>query len=808
MTRSRRRKLVHDSIRKGSRAALKCMPIAAVAFNSSPQAFAQEQSTSGSLQEVIVTAQKREENLQSVPMTLQALSTAKLEQMNVHGFDDYAKLVPGLTYQTTGPGYSQIIIRGVTSGGDDNLSQLQTVATYLDEQPVTTNLGTLDVHIYDIARVEVLEGPQGTLFGASSEAGTVRIITNEPDPRGFSAAYDVQGNSVAHGGDGETVEGFVNVPLSSRAALRLVAYQEHDPGFIDDVPGTRTFPTSGVCIANYSPAPAGCVTTSSLARKNYNSVDTSGGRAELKVDLDGGWTIKPVLMAQEERSRGYSGAGYSTLLPPLDVTYFYPNQARDTWVDAALTIAGKVSNLDVVYTGAFLKRDRVTYADYSDYSLAYDSSEGPFITNNAGKLINPSQLTDARWYYRNQSQEFRISSEKTNRLRFVTGLFYQRQLVDLEDNYQIPGLNQAQWVSGYPDTWWLTQEARVDEDYAAFGEVYYDILPKLTLTGGLRFYRDINSQVGFFGLSAKTDELLGTSSGEVSCFAPGGPNGAPCTNLDKEATDTGHIPKVNVAYHITDDALVYATWARGFRPGGINRNPEVPPYKADLLTSYELGWKMSWSADRVRFNGALFDEQWKDFQFAFLGANGVSQIVNAGQAEIRGLESSLEWAVNRGLTLSSGFALMNPKLTVNYCGTLDANGNPITNCAAPLAPSGTQLPGASKFKGNAIARYQFQFADLNPYVQGSLVYQTSTWSDLRLVEAGIVGKQPAYALADFAVGIGPSSYHVELFVDNAFDRLAQFSRYTECGIDACGSFGTYVIPAQPRTIGLRFGQKF
>ena len=468
MTRSKRRKITRENIRKGARATLKCWPMAAIAFNGSP-AFAQEQSTS--LEEIIVTAQKRVENLQNVPMSVDAISTAKLEQMNVRGFDDYAKLIPSLTYQTAGPGYSQVIIRGVSSGGDDNLGPVQTVATYLDEQPVTANLGTLNVHIYDIARVEVLEGPQGTLFGASSEAGTLRIITNQPDPSGFSAGYDVQGNTVAHGGKGETIEGFVNVPLSPTVAVRLVGYQEHDPGYIDDVPGTRTFPTSGACIANYSPAPAGCVTTSSPATNDYNRVDTAGVRAALKADLGGGWTIKPVVMAQEDRSRGYSGAGYSTALPQLDVTYFYPNQSRDTWVDAALTITGRVSNLDLVYTGAYLKRDRVTYADYSDYSLAYDSSEGPFITNNAGKPINPSQLTDARWHYRDQSHEIRVSSDKANRFRFVAGLFYQRQLEDIENNYQIPGLNSSQWVTGWPDTWWLTQEVRVDEDYAAFGEV-------------------------------------------------------------------------------------------------------------------------------------------------------------------------------------------------------------------------------------------------------------------------------------------------------------------------------------------------
>lgn len=141
-----------------------------------------------------------------------------------------------------------------------------------------------------------------------------------------------------------------------------------------------------------------------------------------------------------------------------------------------------------MYTGAYLKRDRITYADYSDYSLAYDSSESPFINDNAGKPINPTQRTTNRWYYKKQSHELRISTPKDSQVRFVGGLFLQRQQHDIENRYEIPGLAQDQWVTGYPNTWWLTQEVRLDKDYAAFGEVSYDILPRFTLTAGLRVF--------------------------------------------------------------------------------------------------------------------------------------------------------------------------------------------------------------------------------------------------------------------------------------------------------------------------------
>jgi outer membrane receptor protein involved in Fe transport len=202
-----------------------------------PAAQNQEAAT---LDTITVTSQKRTENLQKVPISIQVLGNEKLEQLNITDFEDYVKYLPSVSYQTFGPGFSQIYMRGVSSGGDGNHSgPLPSVGVYLDEQPVTTIQGPLDIHIYDIARVEVLAGPQGTLYGASSQAGTMRIITNKPDPSGFEAGYSLEANSVSHGGIGHVEEGFVNIPIAEKAAIRLVGWNEHEAGYIDNRAGDR-----------------------------------------------------------------------------------------------------------------------------------------------------------------------------------------------------------------------------------------------------------------------------------------------------------------------------------------------------------------------------------------------------------------------------------------------------------------------------------------------------------------------------------------------------------------------------------------
>jgi iron complex outermembrane receptor protein len=248
--------------------------------------------------------------------------------------------------------------------------------------------------------------------------------------------------------------------------------------------------------------------------------------------------------------------------------------------------------------------------------------------------------------------------------------------------------------------------------------------------------------------------------------------------------------------------MVYATWSKGFRPGGVNRNGggTIPPYKPDYLTNYELGWKTTWFENRLRWNGALFYEKWKDFQFSYLGPNALTIIANAGQASIKGLESDLEFAVTDGLTISGGFAYLDAKLTQQF-GT-----DPTSSL---FAPNGEQLPVTPKFKANLTGRYTFDIADgYRGHLQASGLYVGKRYADLRALARAALGPEPQYFTADFAAGAEKNGMTAELFISNAFDKRAVLDRFAECDPSSCGAIAIYNTPNTPRTIGIRFGQRF
>jgi len=417
------------------------------------------QTTTGGLEEIVVTAQKRTEDLQSVPLSIQAFSTQKLEELNVQKFDDYVKYLPSVSYQTFGPGFASVYMRGVASGGDGNHSgSLPSVGIYLDEQPITTIQGALDVHLYDIQRVEALAGPQGTLYGASSQAGTLRIITNKPDSSAYDASYGLEVNSVDGGDMGYLAEGMVNLPINDRSAVRLVGWYRHDGGYIDNVYRERTFPTSGITANN-----------AAFVEDDYNDADTYGARAALRLDLTDNWTITPQLMAQKQEANG--SWAYDETVGKLQLAHGYPETSDDRWMQAALTVEGKVANLDLVYAGSYLKRDVDTESDYSDYSYWYDTlyGYGAYWYDDNGDLIDPSQYIQGKDRYNRYTHELRVSSDADQRFRFVGGLFLQRQEHDIQQRYKIDGLGSQLSVTGWDDTLWLTKQLRVDKDFAIFG---------------------------------------------------------------------------------------------------------------------------------------------------------------------------------------------------------------------------------------------------------------------------------------------------------------------------------------------------
>ncbi|MES2495254.1 MAG: TonB-dependent receptor [Pseudomonadota bacterium] len=762
--------------------------------------------------DIVVTAQKRAENLQDVPQSIQAFGTQTLDRYNVSSFADVQKLVPSLSFQTLQPGNTTVYFRGVASGGDGNHSgSLPSVGVYLDEQPITTIGGTLDVHIYDMERIEALSGPQGTLYGASSQAGTIRYITNKPDASAFDAGADFEVNSVKKGGTGGKLEGFVNQPLGENAAIRIVGFYRKDAGYIDNVAGTRSF-TSGVTINN-----------ADVVEKNYNDVESYGGRAALKLDLDDNWTVTPTILYQRQKANGFFGT--DDQVGDLQIQHFGDEYRKDEFWQAALAVQGKIADFDLTYAGAYLDRDIDQFSDYTDYAVAYDvlyaqtgGSFSSYFTNNAGAYVDPSQHILGADRYKKMSHELRLASPSDKPFRVIGGLFYQRQSHGILQDYQIFNLADATSVNGMPGTVWLTQQKRVDKDYAAFGEASYDITQQLTLTGGLRVFKYDNSLFGFFGFG----DGYSSRTGVGACYTDGSGNflgpirdGSPCTNLaevvngklkPKHAKGNGVTHRVNLSWKPTDDSLLYATWSRGFRPGGINRRATVANYDSDYLTNYEIGWKYTTSDGSLRINGAVFMEDWKKFQYAFLGANSFTEIHNGPNARIKGVEFDVTLRPTRGMSFGISGTYVDAKTRKNLCAIDDPTGlcDPAIGNSI-VSPKGTRLPVTPKMKLNLNGRYDFAVGEYRAHVQGVLVYADDATSDLRVPFAEAVGKLPSYMTADFAAGIDFGRFNAEAFIRNAFDYRGQNSRSIPCG--QC-LIRPYSFVTQPQTIGLRVGFQY
>ena len=434
----------------------------------SPALMAQE---TASLGEVIVTAQKREQSLQDVPISIKALGEETLDELNIQNFKDYVQFLPSVTMAASdgaGSGFSAVYMRGVATGGDGQATTSQpSVGMYLDEQPITTIQGNLDVHLYDVARVEALAGPQGTLYGASSQAGTIRIITNKPDPSGFDASYALEGNYVDMEEFGYVAEGMVNLPIGDTAAIRLVGWAKHEAGWIDNIEASRTYlgnedheplDEDGLRTNFCGPAgSAGCAAdnfvanNAEFAEDNYNTIDTIGARAQLRVNLGENWSVTPSLMYQkmeqdgswaDDLADGNPAAGY--VIPGnQSVSHFREEYADDEWYQMGLTVEGSIGDWDVVYSGNYLDRDFEGSFDYSEYSYWYNVAYTYFtslypdengVVGNAG-AVDPSMSFSNDDQYKKTSHEIRISSPQENRVRGLLGFFYQKQEHDFYQEF-------------------------------------------------------------------------------------------------------------------------------------------------------------------------------------------------------------------------------------------------------------------------------------------------------------------------------------------------------------------------------------
>jgi outer membrane receptor protein involved in Fe transport len=318
-----------------------------------------------------------------------------------------------------------------------------------------------------------------------------------------------------------------------------------------------------------------------------------------------------------------------------------------------------------------------------------------------------------------------------------------------------------------------------------------------------------NTLFGFFGFNDNGFN----AHGEATCDPPVSaatiiPGLLPCINTNKKVVETGETHKVTLTYQIDPERMVYGTYSTGFRPGGNNRSTGVAAYDSDRLVNLEAGWKTDWFANRLRANGALFLERWTDMQLSVFGANGITSIVNAANAEVKGIESEVSWLVVENLTLSGSGTYVNARTTQPYCNPDPSTEQVTHNCADPNAPSGTALPVTPRLKLNGTARYKFNVGDYQSFVQGVIIHQSSSTSNLQTSYNDLTGNLPHFTTFDFSAGTGMNNWHLEAYIENAFDKRGELGRVTQCSsVDLC--FSDYrVYPIKPMNFGVKFGEKF
>ncbi|HWJ33881.1 MAG TPA: TonB-dependent receptor [Steroidobacteraceae bacterium] len=641
------------------------------------------------IQEIVVTAQRRAQNLQDVPITIQALTADTLTELNVTTFDQFVKYLPNVTQAGAGPGQNNIFMRGLSIGAQGSQSsgivgQIPNVAVYLDDQSAALPSRNLDVYAADIERIEVLEGPQGTLFGSGAEAGVLRYITNKPKLDVTEGNVNAGYSYTAHGDANSNVDATINLPLiSDTLAIRAVIYDDSRGGYINNVPGTFTRASTdlGIARGNGGVVPTDSVTINNdnIAGSAINPVSYQGFRLSLLYKLNDDWNA---LLAQSYQNMNAQGVFYqmpyasegttfdatgkpvgSEPLPPRSVTLFNPSYDKDKFENTALTINGRVGDLKLVYSGGYLVRNVEQVQDYTNYSRGvfgyYYQCAGYSATSAAaGKCYTPSATWRDTEKNTHQSHELRLSTPDDWRIRAIGGLYYEQFVISDDSEFlyrSVPTCSPTVDVNCFnpvrpfagsytsnpsirnDSTGFLDDVQRTIDQKAAFGSIDVDLIPKqLTLTLGTRYYRfnekEIGGDVGSFYCKVFTPT---TYFGP--CLAPYG------TNLNTQNPNTskytGFRSRANLSWKVTGDALIYYTWSQGFRPGGFNRGtsghlPTTPgdpttnqfitpaTFSPDSLTNNELGFKTLWFDRRFEINGALYQEDWHNAQVNFFDPQG------------------------------------------------------------------------------------------------------------------------------------------------------------------------------------------
>ncbi len=854
------------------------------------------------IEEVVVTATRRSENLQDVPIAIQALTADTLSKLSVATFDDYVRYLPNVTAPSNGPGQGNIFMRGLSVGqagsqSSGTIGGFPNVAIYLDEQSGQLPARNLDVYTADLERIEVLEGPQGVTFGAGAQAGVVRYITNKPQLDRTEGSVNGGFSTTAHGDNNSDVTAMINLPLiADKFAVRAVVYNDSRGGYIDNVPGTFTRkptdlgiyyagyatactigapnPLTGRCAAGaptaFGPPPnSAVINNNNVVEKDINSSTYQGLRVQALYQVNDDWDVLVAQTWQDLDTKGVfyqmPNASDGEALGPLEVTLFNRAYTQDDFSNTSLTVNGKFGDLQAIYTGGYLQRDIDQVGDYTNYARGVYADYYQCYGANAALTRLPTCFSPAvtwREIERNEhtSHEFRLSTPDDWRLRGIVGAFWEEnKLFDQTDwlyktipnctatltigcmsnAANAPGATVENPAVRNDNTAFFEDTQRKVEQTAFFVSLDFDLIPDvLTLTAGTRYFEFKNS-------------FTGSVTSSFGCFEAGTPVGgcvAGANNLDARnfrSTEDGFKSRVNLAWHLNPDILLYATWSEGFRPGGFNRNggpankitgPDGLPqfgipvgYDSDDLTNKELGWKTQLFDNRLQFNGAIYQENWDNVQIGFFNPGETGNLTfgtNGQNFRIRGIETSIVARVGQGLQLE-GAASWNDSEQTNSPSLINTNpasagfGEPITqSCSGtplvcrPLnnifgAP-GSPSANAPKLQYSLRARYEWSISGYDAFVQVGTTYTDDSFTQASAnpsISAGGVNttllrfQNPSYSTYDASIGVAKDAWAVHLFGQNLSDKNVSLFTNT-------GQFVVAETPLRPRLIGMKLSYKF
>jgi iron complex outermembrane recepter protein len=713
------------------------------------------------LEEIVVTARKHTESSQDIPMHIQSLTGDQMKKQGLVTLEDFSRFVPSLSVSSTSPGQNTITFRGVSDGGGFLVDP--TAAIYLDEQPMTITSQAPDIYPADIARIEALAGPQSTLYGASSQSGTVRYITNKPDASEFSAVIGAEVSTTKDGEEGYDLDATVNIPIiEDKLAIRLTGFSATDGGYIDNVLGTTVVDGPGQLGSGLG----GQKNNANAVKDDINSIDWLGARAQVRWLINEDWMATVGVNYQKIEADGWND--YDETVGDLETIKFNKEIRDDEWTQISLIIEGDLGFAQLVSATSYYDREIYYETDTQAYSAYFHYSLGVYAgyaTYDFGADPIGAQSNDQK----NEAftQEVRLSGS-SDKIQWTAGVFYQEteerwDFVSYLDNYRNSPAFEA-WSYYYPgiaptDGWWLSIQKSERTDMAVFGEVDFSVTEKIDLILGGRWY-DVDIDRDY----------------EVS---------RPTTRLEQElvagGSDDGFVPKVGAQYNFNDDVMAYALYSEGYRVGGVNRGRGVPTlpfeYDSDTLENTELGIKSLWFDGRFQLNATIYSMKWKDVQLEVtdpsfdVGEPFQVVVANLGDAKVEGIDLDLKAAITQNFELGFNMTYLD-KAEVEAPESYPDDRFPGGEASLGLEKV-TPLPLFADKSWSAYAEYSWDMNFMgggNAYLRLQHSYTGESLNQLFDADTSPRVLQEDYSVTDISLGYSTDRWTGRIFVNNLDDE--------------------------------------